>query len=388
VLALVAACAVFAWPDSSTLVPRDGGHPTGDALWARLFLGVLIAAFALYVLAWFVLRQHEVSLRVVLPLAVAIQIAPLFAPLLLSTDAWTYWDYGRIAAVHGESPYDTPPNVFPGDPAFAWTGTAWRDETSAYGPAFTLASEPLARTSSPDLAAWTYKSIAAACALAAVVLAARLSRRRALACVLVGWNPLLAVHLAGGGHNDAWIAALVLGALGAGATGKRQLPGVLWAAAIFVKWVPLLFLPLRALEARATGRRVGHLGFAAGVIVLASLASWRYGTSWLGAIGPLARNANRETGYALPHRLEQLGVPDVLALALFGAAFAVFYAWLLWRRRARLALVACALLLATPYLAPWYLAWAVPLAAAEDDDTAAWISLALGAYLIPQTIPV
>jgi hypothetical protein len=388
VLALVGACVACAWPDDSTLVPRDGGHPGGDPLWARLFLAALVLAFALYVVAWLVLRRHDVRLRVVLPLAVAIQLAPLAAPLLLSTDAWTYWDYGRIAAVHGASPYTTPPDAYPADPAFRWTGTAWRGETSVYGPAFTLASEPLARTSSHDLAAWTYKTIAAACMLVALALATRLARRPALACVLVGWNPLLAVHLAGGGHNDAWIAALVLGALALGAAGRRQLPGVLWALAIFVKWVPILFLPLRALEARAMGRRVGHAGFAATVVLLSALATWRYGLSWIDALGPLARNANRETSFALPHRLEQLGAPDTLATVVFAAGFAAVYAWLAVRRRARLGLTACALLLATPYLAPWYLAWVVPLAAAEDDDAAAFVSLALCAYLIPQTIPV
>jgi hypothetical protein len=163
---------------------------------------------------------------------------------------------------------------------------------------------------------------------------------------------------------------------------------VLWAAAVFVKWVPLLFLPLRALAARRTGRRVGHLGFAAGVVGLAGLATWRYGWSWLDAFGPLARNAERETSFAIPHRLQQLGVPHSVAVALAVAAFVLFYARLVLRREDRLGLTACALLLTTPYLVPWYLAWTAPLAAAEDDDTAALLTLALGAYLIPQRIPV
>jgi len=37
----------------------------------------------------------------------------------------------------------------------------------------------------------------------------------------------------------------------------------------------------------------------------------------------------------------------------------------------------------------WYLAWAVPLAAVDEDDTAARVAaLALTAYLLPQTIPL
>jgi len=326
-------------------------------------------------------------------IAVAIQLVPLGAPLLLSTDAWTYWDYGRIAVAHDANPYQHPPAAFPGDPAFPWVGRDWRDSTSVYGPAFTLASEPVARTagSSPDAAAWLFKILAALAILGAVGLAARLSPRPELALAFGGWNPLLAVHLAGGGHNDAWLAVLVVGALAAGAAGRRQLAGVCWALAIFVKWVPLLFLPLRALEARSTHRRVGHIGLAAGVVAIVALASWRYGFQWVDAFSTLWGNANRETRFALPHRLEQLGVPETAAVGLFAVGFAVAYLWLAreaLRGRAHLARAAVALLLATPYLAPWYLAWAVPLAAAEDDEWSAVATLALGAYLLRQTVPL
>jgi hypothetical protein len=262
-----------------------------------------------------------------------------------------------------------------------------------YGPAFTLASEPIARAagSSSDAAAWIYKCLAAAAVLAAAALAARLSARPTLALALVGWNPLLAVHFAGGGHNDAWLAVLVVGALAAGGAGRRQLAGVCWALGAFVKWVPLILLPLRALEARARDRRVGHIGFALAVSALAAAAVARYGFAWLHALGPLARNANHETRWALPHRLEQLGVPRTVAIALFAAAFAAVYAWLAreaWRGNARLGLATVALLLAAPYLVIWYVVWALPLAAAEDDEPAALLSLALCAYLLRQTIPL
>ena len=158
-------------------------------------------------------------------LAVAIQLTPLAAPLLLSSDAWTYWMYGRIAAVHGESPYDQPPEAFPDDPALPWTGPAWRDQTSLYGPAFTLASEPVALASgeSEDAAAWLFKAIAAAAMLTAALLAARLAVRKELALALAGWNPVLALHAAGGGHNDAWLGALVLAALALAASERRRL---------------------------------------------------------------------------------------------------------------------------------------------------------------------
>jgi hypothetical protein len=227
--------------------------------------------------------------------------------------------------------------------------------------------------------------------LLATGLAARLARRQAFACAFVGWNPLLALHCAGGGHNDAWIAALVLAALALGAAGRRQAAGVAWAAAALVKWVPLVLLPLRALEARAQRRRVGHLAFAATAAVAAGVASWRYGWHWLASFGPLARHANHETSFSLPHRVESLGLPHPAGIVLLLAAFAAAYVGLARgaaRGRARLGLCMALLLLASPWLVPWYATWAVPLAAAEDDRDAQLVSLAVCAYLLRQAVPV
>ena len=393
-LALVAGCVAVSWPSDSRLVPRNGGHPVGNERWTWLYLGFAIGAFVAYAAGLWLLRRFGGRLVLVGALAAAIQLAPLGAPLLISTDAWTYWDYGRIAAVHGGNPYVQHPADYPADPAYRWAGTGWRDTSSVYGPAFTLASEPLALAdgSSADAAAWTYKALAALALLAATALAAQLAAgRRAFAAAFVGWNPLLALHFAGGGHNDAWMAALVLAALGLGASGRRQLAGAAWALAILVKWVPLLFLGLRAVEARRTGRPVAHAGFAATAAVVIGLASWRYGWHWIGAFGPLARNANRETYFAIPHRLGALGVSRHVWAVALAVAFAFAYSWLLreaWRGRARLGLCAGLLLVATPWLVPWYAVWAVPLAAVDDDPPAQLLALALSAYLLRQAVPL
>ena len=374
-------------------MPRDGGLLEGDSAWAWLYLAGEIAAFVAYVGGLLLLRRGAVRLALVGVLAAAIQLAPLGAPLLISSDAWTYWDYGRIAIVHDANPYTQPPRDFPDDPAYPHIGGAWHGATSVYGPLFTLGSEPVSATagSSADAAAWLFKSLAALAMLGTVALAALLSRRRAYAATLVGWNPLLALHFAGGGHNDAWMALLVMAALALGARGRRQWAGVAWAAAVFVKWIAVVFLPLRALEARATRRRVGHLGFALAAVVIAAAASAQFGWHWLEAFGSLARNANRETQFALPHRLKELGIPHDVALGLLVAAFAVAYVWLLrqaWRGRARLGLAAGLLLCASPYLVPWYAVWAIPVAATEDDPPAQWLAVAISAYLLRQRVPI
>jgi hypothetical protein len=392
-LALVGAAVMLAWSSHAPLEPQPGGRLAGNPTYARWFLGLLVAAFAVYVLGLLLARASAPRLALVGVVACAIQLLPLGAPLLLSTDAWAYWDYGRLAAVHDANPYSATPDAFPHDPAFHAMGSAWRDSTTVYGPAFTLASEPLALAAgrSRHAAAWIFKSLAALAVLATAALAARLSSRPSLALALVGWNPLLAVHFAGGGHNDAWLALLVVGALAAAATGRRRLAGVCWAVGALVKWVPLVFLPLRALEARATGRRVSHVSFAAAAVAVCALASVQFGFAWVHAFGPLARNANHETRWALPHRLEHAGVPHAVALALLAVGFALAYAWLAreaMRGRARLGLAAGALLLAAPYLVAWYVIWALPLAAAEDDEPAAILSLVLCGYLLRQGVPI
>lgn len=389
---LVAGCVACAWIEGAPLVPADAGRAGGGRL-GVVFLGFLAGAFAVYLVALGLLRRKPPGLRAVLLAAFAIQVAPLAGPLLLSTDAWTYWEYGRIAAVHGGNPYVDTPSEFSADPAYEHAGAAWRETTSVYGPAFTLLSELVALVSgsSAAAAAWIFKVLAAAGVLACAVLAARLARDRPAAAAIVGWNPLFAVHFAGGGHNDALLATLALGALALAASGRRGLAGAAWAGAILLKWIPVVFLALRALEARATGRRVDHRGFAAAGLVLVGLATWRYGLDWVRAFGPLARNAEGQTSYALPHRVEQLGVPHWAALALAGLALAGGLAWLAReavRGRTRLGLSACLLLATTPWLAPWYTIWALPLAAAEDDRAAQWLGIGLTAYLLSQTVPL
>jgi Glycosyltransferase family 87 len=391
VLVSVAACSALAWQDDSPLVPRLGGTARPGSAWS--FLVLLVLAFIAYGVGLALLQGFEAPPLSIAVLAVAIQLAPLGAPLLLSTDAWTYWDYGRIAAVHGGNPYADTPDRYPGDPAFAHMGAAWRGQTSVYGPAFTLASEPLARATgrSADAAAWLYKALAAVATLAAAALAGRLARRPAFAAAFVGWNPVLAVHFAGGGHNDAWVGAFVLAALALSARARVQAAGAAWVLAIALKWVPLAFLALRALAARATRRPVGHAGFALTALLLTGLATWRYGLHWLSVFAPLAGHAGLETRFALPHRLESVGVPRVVALTLAGAVLAVGLLWLARdasRGRPRLALAACLVLVTTPYLAVWYLGWVIPLAAAEEDRLARLAALGLCGYLLPQTIPL
>jgi alpha-1,6-mannosyltransferase len=394
-----AACVLFvivaiaaAWPGDSPLVP---GQEEGDTRWSWLYLGAAVAAFLAYLAGlWLLDRGRPARVALVVAVAAVIQLAPVAAPVLLSTDALTYWDYGRLSAIHGANPYSDLPRDFAADPAYTKMGADWRSTTTVYGPGFTLASEAHAEAvgSSANAAAWLYKAVAALAMVALVLLAARLGSRPAFSAAFVGWNPLLAFHFAGAGHNDALMMAFVLGALALAATGRRQLAGAAWALSIAIKWVPLVFLPLRALEARTTGRPVRYLGFVVAAAVLAAVAFWRYGTGWLQVFGPLADNLQDQARYSIPQRLAQVtGMPDGAAAGILIGLFAIAYLWLLreaWRGRARLGLTAGLLLLTTSWLVPWYAVWAVPLAAVEEDRAARFLALGLSAYLLRDIVPL
>jgi hypothetical protein len=365
------ACVGVAWLPGSPLDVENGGRSHGRHELGVLFVCLLAAAFVSY-LAGLVLVRSGARFRLVFALACAIQLAPLAAPLLISSDAWTYWSYARLHDPYRQTPSDDPLSA-------PHAGAAYLHTTSVYGPAFSLAAKPTAVVHSPDAIAWIFKTVAALAVLASTWLVAR---RRAFAAALVGWNPVVAVHFGGGGHNDALMVALLAAALALGEAGRVQWAGAAWSLGVLVKWVPLVVLPLRALEARATGRRVGHWGFAVATVSALALATilWRF--HWVHALAPLAHDAARETGYALPHRTH-------LSPWLFAAAYGVAYAWLLrtaQHGRARSGLALALLLLALPYLAVWYVLWPLALSAHDDDRTAIVITLALCAYLLPQPI--
>ena len=207
-------------------MPADGGRADGGSLGA-LFLALLALAFAAYLAALVLARRAPPVLRAVLIVAFVIQLIPLAGPCSSRPTR------GRTGSTAGSLrcttaiPTSTRRASFPDDPAYDKAGADWRDTTSVYGPAFTLLSEGVALVSgsSAAAAAWIFKVLAALGMLACTLLAARLARDKPYAAALVGWNPLFAIHFAGGGHNDSVLIALTLAALVLAAAGRKQLAG-------------------------------------------------------------------------------------------------------------------------------------------------------------------
>ena len=170
--------------------------------------------------------------------------------------------------MHDGDPYVDTPSEFPDDPAYdkagRGTGATRRRSTGQPSRSSRRASRscpgprPRPRRGSSRC---SRRSASSRCTL----LAARLAREQVYAAALVGWNPLFAIHFAGGGHNDSILIALdarrTRPRCRRAATARRRGVG---AGRCCIKWVPLVFFALRAVAARAARRPVGHVGFAVG----------------------------------------------------------------------------------------------------------------------------
>ena len=336
------------------------------------------------------------------------------APVLLSHDVYSYVDYARLGVVHGLNPYVHPPAAAPFDPAYA--RVTWIDATSAYGPLFTLATYPLAWLP-VWLAVAMLKTTAALSVLGTALLVARIAPSRGVsplgAAAFVALNPLVLIHVVGGAHNDgvAMLAATV--GLAAMLSAHEASAGAAFVAAFAIKAPAALAAPFVLLAATrsvdsphwsvvnapsASRRHGAHrflLGAAVAALAIGVAACAAFGWSWLDAIGLAGENQHRTTHMSIPITFARLTGLDptairATALALFAIAFLALLirTWrgADWLRMA--AWASLALLLATAWLLPWYLVWALPLVALSRDRPLQLLTLALTAYQLPARMPL
>jgi hypothetical protein len=370
---------------------RTSPHEPDGEVWRVLLVGGLLGSFACYLAGLAALQRRIGRVAAVAAVAAVVQLAPLAGPLLLSRDVYLYWDYGRIVTVHDGNPYRDFPEQFRADPAFRAMSPAWARLRSPYGPAWTLADAAGAEAAgtSAATAAWFFRAAAAVAALL-IVGAVAWSTRSAFAVALVGWNPLLAVHFAGGGHADAWMMALVAAALALGAR-RAAAGGAAWAVAAAVKVAALAFLGLELVYRLRQRSARWFAGLAGAGIVAIAVATALFGPDWLRAAGPISNQLRESNSIGLPTRLAELGISLHAAQILVALLFGVLYAWLLleaWRGRRRLSLAAGALALTVAWLQPWYASWPVVLAAFDRDLAGIALGLGLSGYVLLDALPI
>jgi hypothetical protein len=409
--------------------PRWMAGPLGG-LWPGLtrsttslryyFTGGVVLMYVAYLVA--LARAPQLRARWVWTAIGLVHVIYFLAPPMALTDVFNYINYGRMEVVHNLNPYTTIPILEPhADPAFSLSN--WHQLLSPYGPLFTLltfAAVPLGVAAS----FWTLKAVIALASLGTLALvwrAARLLGRDPVAAVvLVGLNPIVLAWGLGGEHNDFLMVLFIVlafyllllarahsareavgealrsGGLVARVRARGLPPGALQAlagaafvVAIAIKASSAVLVPvvLASLlrSPRVLARVLAGMLAAGAVLAVASLVAFGLHIPDLNTQSSLVTNESVPNliGMAVGAGGENETVRVVLTTAL--GLWLIGCCWLAYRRREAITAsgwASVALLVALSWVLPWYVLWALPLAALSRSRALRRATLVVGAYLI------
>jgi hypothetical protein len=345
-----------------------------DAL--LLFWGPFAAAFIVYAAA--VICQARSStptdrslLWLVLAVAILCRVILLFSPPSLSDDINRYlWD-ARMQ-FQGINPYVHAPE----SEEIAHlrddyhSGINNKDVPTVYPP---LMQAAFAIAAYLWYSPTSMKILFTLCDVGVILLVMALLRRRSLPeerVLIYAWNPLVLVEIAGSGHNDSLVVALMLAALLA-AEGRHPTRAVaLLTLSMLAKWytgmlVPAFFRKFRSIKPFWI---IPVLVFAfylpyldAGPHLFSGLVA--YGDKW---------RFNDSVFSILFYLTDSLNVSKVIVAALFSGL--VVYCAVRISDPVRSAYILLgAFLVLTPTVQPWYLVWIIPFLCLYPNP--AWILL-------------
>jgi alpha-1,6-mannosyltransferase len=188
------------------------------------------------------------------------------------------------------------------------------------------------------------------------------------------------------------MAALMVVAIAGIVLGRQLSGGATLVAAAAVKASALVVAPFALVGADRRGRILAGMGLAAAVLGAAGLAV--FGSSVGEAAKVIGQNQDIATRISLPGSISRdLGVDldavRAVCIGLFAAAMAGLLIWTArgadWVRAAGWGTVG--LLLATSYLTPWYLIWALPHAAVSRDRMLVAATVVISAFLLRHQVP-
>ena len=357
---------------------------------------VMVAAYLLVLLC-----ARTLSLRALWIAIVLAHVSLLLGPPLLSQDVFGYIGFARLGVLHGLDPYTHVAAQASSDEIFAFVG--WPYQHSPYGPLFTLlsyATVPLGVGG----ALWAFKALAVAASLGAVALIGRSARllgaSRRWAIAFVGLNPVLLVLAVGGAHNDTLLLLALAAALAltAGAAPRLRAGAAALVSGVGVKMTAGLMLPFLVLSPRRGSERL-RLALAAAVSLaaLGAIGLVGFGGNALGFLGAVGEQQQLVSIHSLPGETARLiglnGTPtwwrDVFVAGFLGVLLAA-----LWRTarggdwRIATGWTTLALLASTAWLLPWYVIWALPLAAVCSDRRLRGATLLFCAYAVLFHLPL
>ena len=359
----------------------QGGVICGLALAARLLAPSMVVAglalcFVPYAGAVVFSRcipSKRVLDRVAIIAALFFGAALLFAPPLLSDDVYRYLWEGRVW-LQGFNPY----RLAPDDPALVhlrddiWTNINNKPLATIYPP---LSQMLFVVAQWLGGGIWTVKLVA---------LLAHAVSTHARASLALALNPLLLSEAALNGHFDIACGAALLVSAWALSRQRFVRAGVAACVAVGLKLVGLVMLPLFVRRPRLLA--AAGLGSA---LLLLPLFWWRTPGDPVSGAGQFAtRWRGNESLFAVvdvvSRRVLEPGFVDVAARGFVVALWMALCAVIIYRRvppqSATRALV-WGLLLLSPQVHPWYLAWLLPLEVAAGGSAGlVWSAAVLCAY--------
>jgi hypothetical protein len=373
------------------LVRRNGLTRNFGYAFSALFVLMLLAYGTVLACA------RSISMRTITTAIAVMYGFILLGPPLEMSDIFNYLGYARLGALHGLNPYTHVIANEHYDPVSLFV--SWHHWPSPYGPLFTLLTYPISGLSLSN-SYWAMKLAMVLLSAGFVALvwqcARQLGHDPRFAVLFVGVNPIVLIYEVGGFHNDAVMLVPAMGAVSLLLARRYRWAGAAVALAIAVKFTAVLLLPFLLIAARPARRslQVALGSLLAGIpLALASVAA--FGFSLPNAadqstiVTPLSvvnlLGVTLGLGGSTPHVEEAAKV----GLVLIAVGLVVLAAlrgrpdWLSGAGWASLALLCC-----LSWLMPWYIIWALPLAALSTSPRLRRATLAFTAFAAVSFLPV
>ena len=322
-------------------------------------------------------KRRSVVLAIWIP---AIVLRLLLLPTAVSDDVSRYLFEGNLVR-EGISPYQHTADaaVLESYRDVHWQAMNHKDKPTAYPPLAELVFAVIGGVSYHTL---TYKVVFVLADLLTLGALLQLLRRRGMSLAYSGLyalNPIVLVAYAGEAHFDSMMVAALVWAVCAVEAGRTKWVVVLVSVATGIKWITLPLIPFFA------GKRlvVGGL-ISVGVLLLPALYFYDSLGMLLDAL--FAFGGTRSfNGLLYDCLLLGAGLPRAICSGIVVVLFAAIILWRwLWRERApldsHLRWILGALIVLSPTVHFWYLAWILPFVCLRPSLPWVTFSLTGGVY--------